>query len=320
MYEAFYGLQERPFSLTPNPRYVFYSDRYRTALEEVTYGIDRKEGFMLLSGLPGTGKTTLSRDLLEKLDPDRHCSALIFNPFLNGSEMLQSLLTEFGIEYPRHAPKNELLKRLNTFILDQLNLGKTCVAIFDEAQHLSSEFLEQIRVLSNLETADEKLIQIVLVGQPELLQRLKMPGMAQLSQRVSVRSALTHMDSEETRRYIYHRLNVAGAKGSLEFTKPAIELIYKASQGIPRRINAICDQSLLAGFVAQTQKIGVPEVKHAVASLRGDEADPTPQRRQRRMRIVMTIGVVLILVTLVLASLVALHAAGMIVVPGLPPA
>lgn len=320
MYEQFYGLQERPFSLTPNPRYVFYSDRYRRALDEVTYGIDRKEGFMVLSGLPGTGKTTLSRDLLGKLDPDKHCSALIFNPFLNGAEMLKSLLTEFGVEYSENAPRNELLGRLNSFFLSQLSAGRTCVAIFDEAQHLSSEFLEQIRVLSNLETAEEKLIQIVLVGQPELIQRLKMPGMAQLSQRVSVRSALTHMNLEETRRYIYHRLNVAGARGSLEFTKPAIDLIYKSSQGIPRRINAICDQSLLAGYVGQTQKIGVPEVKQAVASLRGDEADPTPQRRQRRMKVALSLGLLMILAALVVSSLVAMHAAGLIVVPGLPPA
>lgn len=320
MYEQYYGLRERPFSLTPNPRYVFYSDRYRKALDEVMYGIDRKEGFMLLSGLPGTGKTTLSRDLLEKLDPDRHCSALIFNPFLNGSEMLTSLLTEFGIEYPNNAPRNELLSRLNKFFLGQLSAGRTCVAIFDEAQHLSAEFLEQIRVLSNLETADEKLIQIVLVGQPELIQRLKMPGMAQLSQRVSVRSALTHMNLEETRRYIYHRLNVAGARGSLEFSKPAIALIYKASQGIPRRINAICDQSLLAGFVNQTQKVGVVEVRQAVSSLRGDEADPTPQRRERRMRLAFIFGLVVVLVALVAIALLALHATALIVIPWLPPA
>lgn len=320
MYEQYYGLEERPFSLTPNPRYVFYSDRYRRALDEVTYGINRKEGFMVLSGLPGTGKTTLSRDLLEKLDAEKHCSALIFNPFLNGAEMLKSLLTEFGVEYPENAPRNELLSRLNTFFLAQLAAGRTCVAIFDEAQHLSSEFLEQVRVLSNLETAEEKLIQIVLVGQPELLQRLKMPGMAQLSQRVSVRSALTHMDHEETRRYIYHRLNVAGARGSLEFTKPAIELIYKSSEGIPRRINAICDQSLLAGFVGQTQKIGVPEVKQAVSSLRGDEADPTPHLRKRRMKLAFTAGLVVVLAVLVASTLLALHAAGLIVIPGLPAA
>jgi len=319
MYEQFYGLTERPFSLTPNPRYVFYSDRYRTALDELTYGIDRKEGFMLLTGLPGTGKTTLSRDLLEKLDPDKHRSALIFNPFLSGPEMLQALLTEFGVEYQENAPRNELLSKLNKFFLDQLAAGRTCVAIFDEAQHLSSEFLEQIRVLSNLETADEKLIQIVLVGQPELSQRLKMPGMAQLSQRVSVRSALTFLNLEETKRYIYHRLNVAGARGSLEFTEPAVTAIYKAAHGIPRRINAICDQALLAGFVAQTQKIGVPEVKQAVASLRGDEADPTPERRQRRIKIMFVTGLVLFLLALIAVSLLALHGAGLIVVPGLPP-
>ena len=311
MYEQFYGLTERPFSLTPNPRYVFYSDRYRTALDELTYGIDRKEGFMLLTGLPGTGKTTLSRDLLEKLNPEKHRSALIFNPFLSGPEMLQALLTEYGVPYSKNAPRNELLAKLNKFFLDQLAAGRTCVAIFDEAQHLSPEFLEQVRVLSNLETGEEKLIQIVLVGQPELSDRLNMPGMAQLSQRVSVRSALSFLDLEETKRYIYHRLNVAGARGSLEFTTPAIGKIFKASRGIPRRINAICDQALLAGFVNQTQKIGAAEVGQSIASLRGDEAGASPEQRKRKIRIMLIAGAAVV-------SLIALHMTGLIVIAGLP--
>ena len=310
MYEEFYGLTERPFSLTPNPRYVFYSDRYKTALDELTYGIDRKEGFMLLSGLPGTGKTTLSRDLLEKLNPEKHRSALIFNPFLSGPEMLQALLTEFGVTYSKNAPRNELLSKLNKFFLEQLAAGRTCVAIFDEAQHLSPEFLEQVRVLSNLETDEEKLIQIVLVGQPELIQRLSMPGMAQLSQRVSVRSALSCMNLEETKRYIYHRLNVAGARGSLEFTTPAVAKIYKASRGIPRRINAICDQALLAGFVNQTQKIGVPEVTQGIASLGGDEAGPPAGRRITMRYVVIAVAAIL--------SLLVLHSTGLVVIAGLP--
>lgn len=273
MYEDFYGLTERPFSLTPNPRYVFYSARYREASDELFYGIERKEGFMLLTGWPGTGKTTLCRELLDKLEPGKHRSALVFNPFLNGVEMLQALLTEFGVHFPLGASRNDLLNALNKFLLEQLGHGRTCVAVFDEAQHMSTEFLEQIRVLSNLETTEEKLIQIVLVGQPELLFKIKMPGMAQLDQRVSVRSSLTHLNLDETKRYIYHRLEVAGARGRVELTDRAIANIYRSSQGIPRRVNAICDQTLLAGYVDRTRNLGVHQVKQAIASLRGDEAD-----------------------------------------------
>jgi general secretion pathway protein A len=173
MYESFYGLTDKPFSLTPNPRFVFYSQRYREAEGQLLYGINNREGFMLVTGEPGTGKTTLCRDLLEKLDHSKVRSALIFNPFLNAHEMLAGLLTEFGVTVPPNANRKELLDRLNQFLLAQLALGKSCVAIFDEAQHLSSEFLEQIRVLSNLETDVEKLLQIILVGQPELLSKIR---------------------------------------------------------------------------------------------------------------------------------------------------
>jgi general secretion pathway protein A len=292
MYEDFYSLSERPFSLTPNPRYVFYSSRYREAADELHYGIERKEGFMLLTGWPGTGKTTLCRDLLDKLEPDKHRSALVFNPFLNGVEMLQALLTEFGVPFPLGASRNDLLNSLNSFLLSQLAAGRTCVAVFDEAQHMSTEFLEQIRVLSNLETSDEKLIQIVLVGQPELLFRIKMPGMAQLDQRVSVRSSLTHLNQEETKRYIYHRLDVAGARGRVDFTDRAISQIYRASQGIPRRINAICDQTLLAGYVDRTRNLGIHQVKQAIASLRGDEADSRITTRGLGRRVAIALSAV----------------------------
>ena len=273
MYEEFYNLSERPFTLTPNPRYVFYSARYREATDELHYGIERKEGFMLLTGWPGTGKTTLCRDLFDKLDPAKYKSALVFNPFLNGLEVLQALLTEFGVAHVAGASRNDLLNALNRFLLDQLAAGRTCVAVFDEAQHMSTEFLEQIRVLSNLETAEEKLIQIVLVGQPELLARIKMPGMAQLNQRISVRSRLTHLNPDETKRYIYHRLEVAGAHGRVNFSNRAIARIHRASQGIPRGINTICDHALLAGYVDRTRDLDLRQVKQAIASLHGEEAE-----------------------------------------------
>src|SRR5687768_16819493 len=271
MYESFYGLSEKPFALTPNPRFVFQSEQYRTAEQALLYGIAQKEGFMLVTGSPGTGKTTLCRDLLEKLDTEKHRVALIFNPFFNGVEMLQALHSEFGLGDAGSTSRKELLDRLNAYLLQQLANGRTCIAIFDEAQHLSTEFLEQIRVLSNLETIQEKLIQIVLVGQPELLDLIRTPQMAQLDQRVSVRCTLTHLSLDETGRYIYHRLNVAGAKGSVRFDDAGIRLIHGATSGVPRLINLTCDRALLAGYSEQSKNITLLHVKQAVASLRGEE-------------------------------------------------
>ena len=271
MYEAFFGLSEKPFALTPNPRFVFQSEQYRTAEQALLYGIAQKEGFMLVTGAPGTGKTTLCRDLLEKLDADKHRVALIFNPFFNGVEMLQALHSEFGLGDAGTTSRKALLDGLNAYLLQQLANGHTCIAIFDEAQHLSTEFLEQIRVLSNLETNQEKLIQIVLVGQPELLDLIRTPQMAQLDQRVSVRCTLTHLSLDETGRYIYHRLNVAGARGAVRFDEAGVRLIHAATSGVPRLINLTCDRALLAGYSEQSKNITTAHVKQAVASLRGEE-------------------------------------------------
>jgi general secretion pathway protein A len=275
MYEQFYGLTEKPFSLTPNPRFVFQSEQYRAAEEALVYGIGQKEGFMLVTGAPGTGKTTLCRDLLEKLDPEKFRVALLFNPFLNGVEMLQALLSEFGLGDVATTSRKELLDRLNTYLLQQLANGRTCIAIFDEAQHLSTEFLEQIRVLSNLETDTEKLIQIILVGQPELLALIRTPQMAQLDQRVSVRCTLTHMSREETGHYVLHRLNVAGAHGRIRFQEKAVRVLHAATRGVPRLINLTADRSLLAGYSAQTRSIADTHVRQALASLNGEEGIDT---------------------------------------------
>jgi type II secretory pathway predicted ATPase ExeA len=271
MYEQFFGLGEKPFSLTPNPKFVFQSEQYRTAEEALLYGVAQKEGFMLVTGAPGTGKTTLCRDLLEKLDPARYRVALIFNPFLNGVEMLQALLSEFGVKDTSAMSKKELLDALNAFLLDQLAHGRTCIAIFDEAQHLSTGFLEQIRVLSNLETDSEKLIQIVLVGQPELLELVRTPQMAQLDQRVSVRCSLSHLSRDETARYIDHRLNVAGAKGRVRFEPAGVRMLHQATGGVPRLINLTADRSLLAAYTEQTRTVTAQHVRQALIALRGEE-------------------------------------------------
>lgn len=307
MYEDFFGLEERPFRLTPNPRYVFYSDRYRNALEQLRYGIEHREGFLLLTGVVGAGKTTLSRDLLEHLDDGRHRTALIFNPFLDAREMLQGLLSEFGCTYPREATKKELLDRLNTFLLAQLVHGQTCVALFDEAQHLSEEFLEQIRVLSNLETEHEKLLQIVLVGQPELREKIRRPSLAQLDQRVAVRCTLSTLSEEETERYLYHRINVAGGRGGVTFDRRAIRMIHRESDGIPRLVNLAADRSLLAAYVDRSGAVKASHVRKGLDALRGEESDGPgggsggsgePRSRWARAAVV---AVVLILAAVVVA-------------------
>jgi general secretion pathway protein A len=273
MYESFFGLNDKPFSLTPNPKYVFYSQQYREAEGQLLYGINNREGFMLVTGQPGTGKTTLCRDLIEKLDRHKVNSALVFNPFLNAHEMLAALLTEFGMSPPPQASRKELLDRLNQFLLAQLVFGKSCVAIFDEAQHLSTEFLEQIRVLSNLETESEKLLQIILVGQPELLDKIRTPSMAQLDQRVSIRCRLSFLGAQETDRYIHHRLNVAGARGQIRFEPKAIAEIFRAANGVPRLINLVSDRALLAAYTEQSRDIKPSHVKKGVLSLRGEEPE-----------------------------------------------
>ena len=273
MYESFFGLNDKPFSLTPNPRYVFYSQQYREAEGQLLYGISNREGFMVVTGQPGTGKTTLCRDLLEKLDRNKTHSALVFNPFLNAHEMLGALLSEFGVTAPPQASRKELLDRLNQFLLAQIVLGKSCVAIFDEAQHLSTEFLEQIRVLSNLETDQEKLLQIILVGQPELLEKIRTPAMAQLDQRISIRCRLSLLSEQETDRYIHHRMNVAGGRGQVRFEPKAITEIHRASTGVPRLINLVTDRALLAAYTEQSRDIKPAHVRKGVQALRGEEPE-----------------------------------------------
>jgi general secretion pathway protein A len=268
MYLEFFGLREKPFGLTPDPKFLFFSEKHREALDHLLYGIHQKEGFVLISGDTGTGKTTLCRALLERLDPHEVTTSLILNPLLNEEELLRAILEDFGLP-SIGATRKELLDVLNRFLLKTLAAGKTAVLIIDEAQHLSTECLEQVRLLSNLETHKEKLIQIILVGSEELPAKLEAFELRHLQQRISLRYHLRPLDKRETRSYLQHRLNMARAAGSTSFDKGAHREIYRFSKGVPRLINIIAERSLLAAYLAESRKIRQTHVLEGRQSLNG---------------------------------------------------
>jgi len=253
MYLDFHGFREKPFNLTPDPRFVFLSKTHKEAFAHLLYGINHRAGFIGLTGEVGSGKTTVLRALLGQLDPDHHRTALIFNPCLSAPELLQNINREFGIT----TSSNSLgpLDGLNQFLLQQNTEGRTVVLIIDEAQDLEAPVLEQIRLISNLETDREKLIQIVLSGQPELAQVLKRNEMRQLSQRIVVRYHLQPMDFQDTVHYISHRLQVAGGRNGLIFSRGALKRIYRYSQGLPRLVNAACDRALMTAYSRDAARI-----------------------------------------------------------------
>jgi general secretion pathway protein A len=274
MYQEFYGLREKPFALTPDPQFLFLSESHRTAMESLLYGIYQREGFTVLTGDIGTGKTTLCRALLVKVDP-RVKTALIFNSFLTEEELLESILQDLGLPVKGRSRK-KLIDDLNKFLLLQLSEGNHVVLIVDEAQNLSLPVLEQIRMLSNLETEKEKMLQIILLGQLELEEKLQSSELKQLNQRIAIRNRLLPLTRAETEGYIYQRLLIAGARGNVTFSNPALSDIYKFSKGIPRLINLLCDRALLAGFVDQTCQIDQVIIHQAKKSLLGLEEDREP--------------------------------------------
>jgi general secretion pathway protein A len=278
MYLNFHGFHEKPFNLTPDPRFVFLSKTHREAFAHLLYGINNRVGFIAMTGEVGSGKTTVLRTLLSQLDVDHYRTALIFNPCLSPIELLQNINREFNI--PTDTSNNSsLLDSLNQFLLQQNAEGRTVVLAIDEAQNLEAPVLEQIRLISNLETDREKLIQIVLSGQPEFLQILKEKGLRQLSQRITVRYHLQPMDFQDTRHYIQHRLEVAGGRGGIIFSKSALKRIYRYSRGLPRLINAACDRALLAGYTRDTTRISSQIAAAGIKDIRGNTA-PYPQKRR----------------------------------------
>ncbi len=267
MYTSFFNLRENPFSLTPDPRYLYLSPQHRAAMNHLIYGIHEKKGFILITGGIGTGKTTICRAIIKKLDPSVQ-TALILNPFLSDIELLETILQEFGIPFegPERTKKN-FVDALNGFLLKNFAAGRNAVVFIDEAQNLPRATLEQIRMLSNLETEQEKLIQIVLVGQPELQEILASPTLRQINDRIMLRYHLEPINRENVRHYIEHRLSVAGADGQLSFDDGAFEKIYEFSRGYPRRINAICDRALLVAYTENARRIEKETILNAMQDM-----------------------------------------------------
>src|SRR5436305_12948162 len=263
MYKEFYGLRANPFNVNPDPRYLFLTRHTEEALACLTYGIQSRKGFVLLTGEVGTGKTTLINKLLEWLRLQQVATAFIFNSRLNVPQFLDYMMADFGIPCESKA-KSQILLRLFNWLLDRYRAGETVVLIVDEAQNLSDEVLEEIRMMTNLETFTEKLLQIVLVGQPELEQKLKQPQLRQLRQRLTLRAKTHPLSLEETKAYIQQRLRIAGSNGQQIFDPDALLAVHRYSSGIPRVVNLVCEHCLVSAFVDQ-QKTIAPNVVETVA-------------------------------------------------------
>jgi general secretion pathway protein A len=268
MYLDYLGLREKPFSITADPSFLYLSRKHREALAHMVYGIRERKGFIEITGEVGTGKTTLCKALLRQLDPATK-TALILQPQLSEIQLLQSIVQDFGLNPMRSNNRLGMFNQLNEFLLEETQLGRNIVLVIDEAQNLSLRLLEQIRMLSNLETDKQKLIQIILVGQPQLRQKLALPELEQLRQRIGVRYHMTALDIDEVRTYIQHRLEIAGCEGGLAWTPEGADEVFHLSHGIPRVINQICDRSLLACYVFQVKRVDADIVRHSFQELSG---------------------------------------------------
>lgn len=274
MYESFYGLKENPFEVTPNPDYLYLGESHREALAQLLYGVREKKGFIVITGEVGTGKTTLLHYLLDKLNGNNHTkTAFLFNPKLTVNDFIQYILKDLGVRVQGQT-KGEYLHHLHRYLLNAYRRDERVVLIVDEAQGLKPELLEEIRLLSNLETSRSKLLQIVLVGQPELDKTLSQPEFRQLRQRINLRFHLSPLSFKETREYIEKRLRLAGATEPI-FTERAIKEIYRRSGGIPRLINIICDNALLNGFALDQKVVDEKSVREVSADLKL-ESKPRP--------------------------------------------
>lgn len=272
MYLEFFGLTEKPFTITPNPRFIFLSKNHKEVFAHLLYGIRNHSGFIEVTGEVGAGKTTVLRTLFEQLEGDDYRLAFIFNPSLSAEELLRAVCRELHIAADGFST-GEILDALNDYLLRENQAGRTVVLVIDEAQNLTPQVLEQVRLLSNLETEGDKLIQIVLVGQPELGVLLDRPDLRQLNQRIVVRYHLRPIDAEDTRAYIRHRLELAGVRDRELFTPGALRRIYRFSGGLPRLINILCDRALLVAYSEDRRQVSTAEVKRAIGELRRQSRD-----------------------------------------------
>ena len=282
MYLGFYGLRETPFAPTPDPKFLFQSARHREALAQLIYGVRERKGFIVLTGEIGTGKTTLLRTLIERLNAATPV-AYVHNSALNIEGLLEYVLQDWGVKSTATSHAQRLFE-LNEFLIDQHRKGGTPVLVIDEAQNLSVETLEAVRMLSNFETTNQKLMQILLVGQPELRDKLDRPELRQLKQRIGLRCHIAPLSAEETRLYIRHRLRIAGAIDAGTFTDGAIQKIADYSGGTPRVINIVCDHCLLSGFADSKKRIDAGTVTEAIEYL--EEGERSEWKRRRRISLV----------------------------------
>ena len=273
MYKNFYGLKENPFNVNPDPRFLFLTKQIEEALTGLMYGIQTRKGFITLTGEVGTGKTTLINRLLDWLHHRRARTAFLFNSRMNSNQLFDFILAEFDIRCESKSKSQQLMK-LNHWLLDRYRTGETVVLIIDEAQNLTYPVLEEIRLLTNLETSTEKLLQIVLSGQPELEEKLKLPQLRQLRQRIMLRCKTSALSKEQTQDYITERLKIAGASGDPIFSAPAVDAIHIYSLGIPRVVNLLCEHSLVNGFADQQRPIQSKSVEEVAQEFQLDEVEP----------------------------------------------
>lgn len=266
MYQAYYGFKEMPFNITPDPRFLYLSPTHQEALQHLKYGVAEKKGFIVLVGEVGCGKTTLCRRFLNELDAAHYDTALILNPRVTETQMLKAILTELG-ETKLARSQVDLVAQVNRVLLDRIGRGRDIVLIVDEAQNLKFDVLEQIRLLSNLETDKQKLLQIVLMGQPELKDVLARDELRQLRQRILVHYELHPLSANDVRHYIQHRLTLAGSTGRPSFTNWALRAVHRGSKGIPRIVNNLCDKALLSAFVRDSDEVTYWDVRRALREM-----------------------------------------------------
>lgn len=263
MYQSFYGFTEKPFNITPDPKFLYLSPTHQEALQHLKFGVQEKKGFIVLVGEVGCGKTTLCRCFLNELDPERFDTALILNPRITETQMLRAILTELG-ETKLARNQADLVAQVNQLLLDRIARGRDIVLIIDEAQNLSFEVLEQIRLLSNLETDKQKLLQIILMGQPELKEVLARKELRQLRQRILVHYELHPLTLSDMQHYIHHRLTLAGGQGRPNFTSWSLRALHRSSKGIPRIVNNLCDKALLSAFIRESDQVNYWDVRRAI--------------------------------------------------------